>query len=131
VYFLEGLQKDNQPIEQLKPEEFRWRAISVRGQSVGIRGLDSVTKGYAFKGDITKGPVTLHEIDQESHFVLPQSSGSLQITVGTDGTGTLTGTFMGHAVNAKVKRRNPNDFPLRSRGFHWISEAPYFGGFGG
>jgi hypothetical protein len=49
------------------------------------------------------------------------------MTLSGDGTtGSLTGTFGGHTVEATLQRRNPADFPLMSRGFRWIIEEPYF-----
>lgn len=39
---------------------------------------------------------------------------------------TLTGTLRGAPVRIELDRVDPNTFPLRNRGFHWVQEYPYF-----
>ncbi|MEU2029952.1 DoxX family protein [Nocardia amamiensis] len=39
---------------------------------------------------------------------------------------TLTGTIAGQPVSIALTSVNLDDFPLRSRGFHWVQEYPYF-----
>lgn len=38
----------------------------------------------------------------------------------------LTGTLRGTPVAMELQRVDPDSFPLRSRGFHWVQEYPYF-----
>ena len=37
----------------------------------------------------------------------------------------LDGTMNGHAVRMELSFRDPDSFPLRSRGFHWVQELPF------
>ena len=37
----------------------------------------------------------------------------------------LSGTLQGVRIEATCERRDAEDFPLLSRGFHWINEVPY------
>lgn len=39
---------------------------------------------------------------------------------------TLTGTLRGTPVRIDLDRVDPDTFPLRNRGFHWVQEYPYF-----
>jgi hypothetical protein len=39
---------------------------------------------------------------------------------------TLTGTLAGQPVSVALTSVPIDDFPLRSRGFHWVQEYPYF-----
>jgi hypothetical protein len=39
---------------------------------------------------------------------------------------TLEGTLDGKSIRVKCRRAEESQFPLISRGFHWISERPYF-----
>ncbi|MFW0785325.1 DoxX family protein [Gordonia sp. CPCC 206044] len=44
----------------------------------------------------------------------------------TDDRLRLDGTIDGAPTTVTLHRVDPNAFPLRSRGFHWIQEQPYF-----
>jgi hypothetical protein len=37
----------------------------------------------------------------------------------------IEGTFEGRQIRARLRLADPSEFPLLSRGFHWISERPY------
>lgn len=39
---------------------------------------------------------------------------------------TLAGTLRGAPVRIELDRVDPDTFPLRNRGFHWVQEYPYF-----
>jgi hypothetical protein len=39
---------------------------------------------------------------------------------------TLTGTLRGAPAIIELDRLDPDSFPLRNRGFHWVQEYPYF-----
>ncbi|MCX2712260.1 DoxX family protein [Mycolicibacterium sp. J2] len=39
---------------------------------------------------------------------------------------TLAGTLRGAPVHIELDRVDPDTFPLRNRGFHWVQEYPYF-----
>ncbi len=37
----------------------------------------------------------------------------------------LDGVFRKHSIHARLHRSDKQDFPLTSRGFHWINERPF------
>ena len=37
----------------------------------------------------------------------------------------LEGELDGSSITVELKARDPNDFTLLSRGFHWINEEPF------
>jgi hypothetical protein len=39
----------------------------------------------------------------------------------------LDGKMDGKPVTIELQRQPLDDFTLRSRGFHWVQETPYFG----
>ena len=54
-----------------------------------------------------------------------EGEGTLVETIVDDERRILAGTFDGRALEVELRRIEPGDFPLRERGFHWVSEAPF------
>ncbi len=127
-YRVESMKRDGRPVPPLNPDELRWQAISLRNGILAVSGPDGSWRRYKTDGDLTRGPVNLLPLNDKGDLVPDApAAGTLTLTLSSDGTtGTLTGVFGGHTVNAAVCRRNPADFPLMSRGFRWIIEEPYF-----
>jgi hypothetical protein len=56
----------------------------------------------------------------------PNRLGAFTFTQPTPDTLRLTGELNGTPVTLSLDRMDPNSFPLRSRGFHFVQEYPYF-----
>jgi hypothetical protein len=52
-------------------------------------------------------------------------AGTLELAREGDERFRLSGTVNGVRIEATCERRDTEDFPLMSRGFHWINEVPY------
>src|SRR5262249_36806964 len=126
-YRVASIKKDGKPVPALPLDDCRWRTFYLRGNFVSLRSVDGTASRFIVDGDPLKGPVALYPADENRRPIKGASaSGSLNLTV-TDGPeACLRGVINGHAFEAALLGENPGDFPLMSRGFHWISEAPYF-----
>jgi len=102
------------------PADLPWRNVSLAGARVGIRTVDGTLRRFTAASDPTRGTAQL----------IPEGGGapigSIHIELQADGAGHVTGNVDGHAIDAELQRENPADMPLVHRGFHWVSEAPYF-----
>jgi hypothetical protein len=56
----------------------------------------------------------------------PARSGAFTFTQPTPDTLVLTGELDGTPVTVSLDRMDLNSFTLRSRGFHFVQEYPYF-----
>jgi uncharacterized membrane protein YphA (DoxX/SURF4 family) len=125
-YRVESVRRDGRAIAPAPVDEFRWRTISWRRGVLGVRALDGGVHRFKSEGDPLQGLVDVVSVNDKGEPVAGPT-GSLQLRLNEDGTtGVVTGKLNGHAVEATVRRQNPGDFPLTSRGFRWISEEPFF-----
>ncbi|MBS0030124.1 hypothetical protein ACTJJ0_21805 [Chitinophaga sp. 22321] len=72
---------------------------------------------YDMKIDSTKHLLTYWSSQTDSvmmHYSIPSTD-----------TLYLNGKINGDSIHVVLKRKDPNDFALMSRGFHWINEYPY------
>jgi hypothetical protein len=98
-YLVESFLRDGAEVRPANPDEYPWTAISLRNGTLRVRTLDGT----------------------QSQF----DSALFNLALDSDERGIVTGTVNGHRVEATLKRNNASDMPLMSRGFHWVSEAPY------
>ena len=125
-YRIESIRRDEQAMPPMPADEMRWRTISWRGGMIGVRGLDGSVHRFKPEADFLMGPSAVVSVNEKGEPV-SGPTGSLHLRLNADGaTGVVTGVLNGHVVEATVRRQNPGDFPLVSRGFRWISEEPYF-----
>jgi len=94
---------------------------------LGVRTENGSLRRFAVEGDPVQGPISLFPVDDKMKRIEGAASlGSLQLSFADPRHARLTGKFNGRHVEAELERQNASDMPLMSRGFHWISEAPYF-----
>ena len=62
----------------------------------------------------------------ETHLELGEggSEGTFVVSFHDDAL-TLTGNYDRHAIVVELRRADPSQMPLITRGFHWIQEYPY------
>jgi hypothetical protein len=105
----------------------RWTTVSLRQGVIGLREEERLVRRFKAEGDPFRGPISLYPVDDKMQRVEGAPSvGSLHWSFMGAGRARVTGTVDGHAIEADLRRENASDLPLMSRGFHWISEAPYF-----
>jgi uncharacterized membrane protein YphA (DoxX/SURF4 family) len=126
-YRIVSIRKDGKEVPALTLNEFRWKTFSLRGSLIGLRAVDGSLHRFKAEGDPIQGPVDLYPVNDKYERIMDSPSvGSLRLNVAEHGQASVKGIFEGHDFEAAMQRENPADFPLMSRGFHWISESPYF-----
>jgi hypothetical protein len=125
-YHIVSIKKDGKEVPALTLDECRWKTFFLRSGYVGLRGVDGSLRRFKAEGDPALSEVTLYPVDHKNER-LPGAPtvGSLKLSVTQDGLASLKGVLNEHQIEADMRRENPVDFPLMSRGFHWISESPY------
>jgi hypothetical protein len=111
----------------LRPEECRWRTVSLQGEYVILGSVDGSAARFKAQGDLLSDPTSLVRVNARN-VPIPGAApiGPLSLTINDDRKATLRGVIHGREIVAELERRNRNDFPLTSRGFRWIIEEPYF-----
>lgn len=112
--------KNNDTIAPLITDNSRWRYLIVeRKDRAKINLINGTVERYTFKPDSLKQTITLHIKDsvlEQPNFTFKQSNiNNLE----------LLGTHNNDSLHVIFKRKNLDDFLLRTRGFNWINERPY------
>jgi uncharacterized membrane protein YphA (DoxX/SURF4 family) len=96
-----------------------WRSLTLYPWGYAkVRRADPSARDYAAKEDLQGGTLTLSAKD---------GSGA-RSTLSFQREGdvlAVEGTFEGASVRARLRRLDESRWLLVSRGFHWVSEAPY------
>ena len=110
-------------IPPLLTDTVRWKKAYMdlpgfRGLSWGIKMMDDRTKSYSA------------ELDSISPVLILKPRGDTvnvyRLNYSFDGENlSLNGILEGDTLQIKTSYFDPDDFELRSRGFHWINEVPY------
>ncbi|WP_249643612.1 DoxX family protein [Nocardia sputi] len=117
--------RDGHPAPPLLTDDSRWRRVIFDRPGTTVQKMDD-----------SFVPVVA-EIDEAAHTLVlsapPQSPDSPPSRLGaftfarpTTDTLELTGELNGTPVTLSLDRMDLNSFPLRSRGFHFVQEYPYF-----
>ena len=128
-YTVDSFTRDGRKVRPpvLNPDDFEWKTFSLREGVIGIRTGFGPVRRFRAAGDITHHPTALVPLDEDSRLIPGAApAGVLEFAATPNGGAHVTGFFVNHAVDAELQRRNASDMPLLSRGFHWVSEAPYF-----
>ncbi|MFC4128456.1 DoxX family protein [Nocardia rhizosphaerae] len=112
---------DGQPVPALITDEIRWRRIVFD---------DPGTATYQrMDGELVASRA---EFGADGRLRLTETAGAAApfATLTPDRVSPdrllLRGELSGHAVVLTLDRVDPNTFTLRSRGFHWVQDYPYF-----
>lgn len=109
---------DGQPVPPLTTDQTRWqRAVFDTPGVLTLQRMD---------GELVDRPVT---VDADAHTIVltgdQAPTGRFAFTRTQDEL-RLTGELDGRAVAMALQRVDPNSFPLRGRGFHWVQDYPHF-----
>lgn len=135
TYAVEGFECDGKTIPLVVRDPACWQRVSIqrfsqlRGDtnSVGFRSEDHLTI------HTTTGLATnwVCELREDAHLLVGSSPSKTDQQVGfryrvEEGRLVeLEGDLGSKSIKARLKRLERSDFPLVSRGFHWINEYPY------
>ncbi len=112
--------KNKDTVVPLITDNSRWRYLIVdRKDRAKVNLINGTVERYTFKTDTLKQTITLHIEDsvlEEPNFTFKQPNKDHLELLGTHNTDSL------HVI---FKRKNLDDFLLRTRGFNWINERPH------
>ncbi|WP_312884760.1 DoxX family protein [Nocardia barduliensis] len=114
--------REGHPAPPLITDENRWRRLIFDRPGATVQKMDG--------SFVPVVPV----VDEAAHTMVlsaapespPAYSGAFTFTRPTPDTLLLTGELNGTPVTLSLDRMDLNSFPLRSRGFHFVQEYPYF-----
>jgi hypothetical protein len=105
---------DGKPLPPLTTDETRWqRLVFDEPEMVTYQRMDGELVPSPV--EIDAGTITLPELD--ARFTYDRSASDRL---------RLDGRLGGRPVTMSLERVDPNSFTLRSRGFHWVQEYPFF-----
>lgn len=116
LYDVETFILDGELQPPLTTEGSRWQYVFVEADwTMGYRQMDGTVETFAFRA----GPKRLSMFDPEGnqrHWSYRQPS---------PGTLEIDGTLDGRPFSARLVQRNLEEYPLVSRGFHWVQEEAF------
>ncbi|WP_039799407.1 hypothetical protein [Nocardia araoensis] len=117
--------RDGHPAPPLLTDDGRWRRLIFDRHGTTVQKMDDSFVPVVAVIDEAAHTIVLSEV--------PQSAGAPPVRLGAftfaqPGTDTLsmTGELNGTPVSLSLDRMDLNSFPLRSRGFDFVQEYPYF-----
>jgi hypothetical protein len=136
TYVVESFEEDGHEVPALATDGHRWKTFVLLNGYVRLWGFDRSTR--LFKIDPNPDPKP-DSSNLRFSLVTADNTGTADETgasVGdlrlilqeSTGVASLTGSFEGHALALKLRRRPGSaaaETPLMRRGFHWITEVPY------
>lgn len=106
----------------LLTDEQRWNHVLFQyADDVTIYFMDTMKKRKGFEMKLDPGRKTWKLTDYQD----PKLKYTLSYQQPAPDLLTIEGKFEGQRVRARLRLAEPSEFPLLSRGFHWISERPY------
>ena len=120
LYEVESFKRAGVEVPPLATDEGRWRYFTLNGRGGAvIRSVGGKRTAYRAKTDLEKNEVTLTPQNGEGKPSIlafsPVAPGKLR----------LMGSLGDEALEVVVRRREPQEFLLINRGFHWINETPF------
>lgn len=113
IWTVTDFTSDGKTLPPLLDDEFRWQRV--------VFDVPGVMTQQRMDGDLVDVPVTVDgdvlTIGDTGQFTVERADDDLR----------LRGTLDGKAVDVRLHRQRVEDFTLRSRGFHWVQERPFFG----
>jgi len=114
-------------VTHMKGVNGRWQ-LEIKGDAESATATTaSEGAGSSIESGSTKGSLELREMtvgasDNASKAPL---AGTLSYTRESEKSLRVTGEIAGTRIEAICERRDPQDFLLMNRGFHWINEVPF------
>jgi hypothetical protein len=114
IWTVTGFTVDGKPLPPLTTDETRWqRLVFDEPEMVTYQRMDGEL--VPSPAEVDAGTITLTELD--AAFTYDRSASDHL---------RLAGRLDGRPVTMSLQRVDPNSFTLRSRGFNWVQDYPYF-----
>lgn len=96
----------------------RWKRVLINARNIDVQNMDGGSIPWHFHGNNhTKRIVLLSpDLSTSGNFTFKMDSTLL----------TMVGVLNNDSLKIVLKKKSDDSFPLVSRGFHWISEEPFF-----
>ena len=121
IWDITELTSDGQPRPPLLTDATRWRrAVFQIPAAMSFQLMNETVAGFACAIDLSANTLTLTKGPSDKVW-----KATFAITRPDTDSMTLDGSMDGHHVRATLHRVDHTRFLLLSRGFHWISEAPF------
>lgn len=123
IWQVDEFSRDGQPVPPLLTDPDRWqRAVFDLAGVMQYQRMDGTLVPMQVRVDTGAHRLDLHAVPATAgHSVT--AGGFAYDQQGPDRL-RFTGDLDGHPVTVTFRRQDPDAFPQRSRGFHWIQDAP-------
>ena len=120
TYEVTTFKRDGVAVPPRFEDPLRWRYFTLtnRGTAI-IRSVGGARQVYTAKVDVAAKTMTLTARDQA-----PEISG-MTYTQSTPAALGLSCHLAGAALEVQLRRRQPDEFLMVNRGFHWINPTPF------
>jgi uncharacterized membrane protein YphA (DoxX/SURF4 family) len=116
LYRVESFTRNGKEILPLITDVSRWKTVVAQNAAIlQVRMMDDTLRGFATQYDSSSSTVTL---SGTSKVILIYSRPDADHVV-------VKGTLDNDALEVRMRRRDPSEFLLVNRGFHWINELPF------
>jgi uncharacterized membrane protein YphA (DoxX/SURF4 family) len=116
LYQVESFTRNGKEVPPLITDVSRWKTVVVQNAAIlQVRMMDDTLQGFAAQYNASASSLTLTGI---SKIILTYSRPDADRVV-------LTGTLDNNPLEVRMRRRDPSEFLLVNRGFHWINELPF------
>jgi hypothetical protein len=120
IWSVEEFVADGEVRPPLVTDATRWRRVIFdRPGAVGIQLMNDARQFHGARIDPERKTVTLARGDN------PNPTAVLSYRQAESGRLVVEGPFAGRRIRVQLRRHNDSEFPLVSRGFHWINEVPF------
>lgn len=120
IWEVEEFSTDGQQRPPLVTDRERWRRVTFdRPGLLAVQAMNDSRQRFRLELDAEKKTLSLarrEDPGRKSVFTYEQPE---------PGVLTLAGDLDGHTVRATLRRAEQTQFPLTTRGFHWINESPF------
>ena len=116
LYRVESFTRNGKEVPPLITDVSRWKTVVAQNAAIlQVRMMDDTLQGFATQYDRSSSAVTL---SGTSKVILIYARPDADHVV-------LKGTLDADPLEIRMRRRNPSEFLLVNRGFHWINELPF------
>ncbi len=120
VWAVESFVADGELHPPLTTDEARWSAVSVtRNGRFIVVGMSGGWQRFSLTQSEDGATFTIKSMER------PAEEWSLAVAPASETELELRGRVGEHDLVVGLRRRELGEFPLASRGFHWVSESPY------
>ncbi len=120
IWVIEQISIDGQPQPLLATDVGLWRRMTFDYPNwVHVQRMDDVLTGYSASLDAQKNTLALTTSSDKSW------RASFSYNRPDEDDLILDGIVNAHKQHIKLKRMNTSQFPVTSRGFHWIQDYPF------